>query len=313
LLRLFEHDAQTKKAIMQQRDVYFFSSDFHEDYVPFFDDFGPVNLGVVYQFCKLMSSKLSDPRLGTRVCTYYAEADPARRTNAAFLLASYLVIQQSTTPEDAYKLFQDFSAGLLVGYVHALNVTSSFKLSVLDCLHGIKKAMDSSWFDLQSFNLDRYHLLANPGQFDLNVICPKFVAFRGPDSRRTHGRLHAPEHYLELFKTIGVTAVIRLSEAESYDAQHMERVGIRVHDLQLAVGKCPSLTEVDAFLAICDKQEGVIAVHCTGGRGRTATMIAVWMMRRQGWRARHAMAWLRIVRPGSILGPQQAFLQALEE
>ena len=100
---------------MQQRDAYFFSSDFHEDYMLFFDVFGPVNLGAVYQFCKLMSSKLLDPRLSTHVCTYYAEADPARRTNAAFLLASYVVIQQSTTPEEAYKLFEDFSAGLLVG------------------------------------------------------------------------------------------------------------------------------------------------------------------------------------------------------
>jgi len=307
---LFETEADTKKAIMEQRDVYFFSSDFHEDYAPFFNDFGPVNLGVVYQFCKLISGKISDPRLGSRVCTYYAEADGPRRTNAAFLLGAYLVIQHGWTPEDTNNFFVGLSAGLLVGYKHALHAHSDFKLSVLDCLSGIKKAMNSKWFDTQSFDLDRYHLLENPVQFDLHVICPKFVAFRGPDSRDS--RFHAPEHYLDLFKTIGVTAVVRLSDVEAYNGQQFERVGIHMHDLKLKVGKCPSLKDVDDFLAICDKEEGVIAVHCTGGRGRTATMIAVWMMRREGWRAREAIAWLRIVRPGSVLGPQQEFLLDLE-
>ena len=34
--------------IMKQRDVYFFSSTFHESYVPFCEDDGPVNLsGIV--------------------------------------------------------------------------------------------------------------------------------------------------------------------------------------------------------------------------------------------------------------------------
>ena len=45
-----------------------------------------VNLAVVYQFCKLINLKISDPRLGTRMCSYYAESDGPRRTNAAFLL-----------------------------------------------------------------------------------------------------------------------------------------------------------------------------------------------------------------------------------
>ena len=307
---LFETEAQTKKAIMEQRNIYFFSSDFHEDYMPFFHDFGPVNLGVIYQFCKLVEGKILDPRLGNRMCTYYAESDGPRRTNAAFLLGAYLVIKHGWKPEEADQKLQEMGPGVLCGYKHALNYPSDFKLSVLDCLRGLKKALDAKWFDMETFDLDRYSLLGNPGQFDLHQICPKFVAFRGPDSRDVDARFHAPEHYCELFKSMGVAAVIRLSEEHIYDAVCFVKEGIIVHEVKLKAGEVPSKDDIKTFLEICDAQKQTIGVHCTGGRGRTATMIAIWMIK-QGWRARDAIAWLRIVRPGSIHGPQQQFLDSL--
>mmetsp|Transcript_3155 Transcript_3155/g.6409 ORF Transcript_3155/g.6409 Transcript_3155/m.6409 type:complete len:81 (+) Transcript_3155:974-1216(+) len=36
-------------------------------------------------------------------------------------------------------------------------------------------------------------------------------------------------------------------------------------------------------------------------------------MKEHGWSAREAMAWVRIVRPGSVIGPQQHFLEHYEE
>ena len=87
---------QTKLEIMRQRDVYFFSSTFHESYVSFCEDDGPVNLSAVAQFCWYVRSKLTDPRLEGRTCVYYAKSNSTLRSNAIFLLAAFLVWSMAT-------------------------------------------------------------------------------------------------------------------------------------------------------------------------------------------------------------------------
>jgi hypothetical protein len=64
--------------------------------------------------------------------------------------------------------------GLMLEYKHALNEPSDFKLAVLDCLRGVKRALEMSWLDVKKFDFDKYQLLGDPRQFDLHQ-----VSFRG--------------------------------------------------------------------------------------------------------------------------------------
>ena len=51
--------------------------------------------------CREPRSILADPRLHGRPVVYYTYANPTNKTNAAFALASYLMLVTGCTPEEA--------------------------------------------------------------------------------------------------------------------------------------------------------------------------------------------------------------------
>jgi len=49
-------------------------------------------------------------------------------------------------------------------------------------------------------------------------------------------------------------------------------------------------------------------MYDTAGLGRTGTLIACYIMKHYKFTAAEAIAWIRVCRPGSVIGPQQEFL-----
>eukprot|EP01069_Polyplicarium_translucidae_P000010 Polyplicarium_translucidae@DN1001_c1_g1_i1.p1 len=74
------------------KKILYFSVDDEFVYEPFFADFGPLNLGSVHQYCKLLHAKLNDSAHAGKVVVHCCSHNPHKRPNAAFLICAYQVI-----------------------------------------------------------------------------------------------------------------------------------------------------------------------------------------------------------------------------
>ena len=101
--------------------------------------------------------------------------------------------------------------------------------------------------------------------------------------------------------------VIRLNEPK-YDKAKFTRNGINHTDLFFIDGSTPPDAIVNQFLRVSEQEPGAIAIHCKAGLGRTGTLIGIYAMKHFKFPAAYFIGWIRIVRPGSILGPQQHYL-----
>ena len=77
-------------------------------------------------------------------------------------------------------------------------------------------------------------------------------------------------------------------------------------------GTCPSLHLVKRFIRIAHDMITVrhkaIAVHCKAGLGRTGCLIGAYLIYRHGFTANEIIAFMRFMRPGMVVGPQQHWL-----
>ena len=247
--------------------------------------------------------------------------DPHRKTNAAVLVGALCVMHLGRAADDAYRPllplkpfapFRDASCG-----------PSTYHLTVLDCLRGLQRARDAHVLDFRSpagssasaFDCEAYEHYERVENGDLNWAVPgKIIAFSGPHARRTRWagfQSLTPEDYWEPFKQAGVTAIIRLNK-RLYDRRRFTEGGFRHHELYFPDGSCPTGAIVDRFCSLVEAEPGVVAVHCKAGLGRTGVLIGLYIIKHYGFTANEALGYLRIVRPGSIIGPQQHFLRDRE-
>ncbi len=149
------------------------------------------------------------------------------------------------------------------------------------------------------------------------IIQDKILAFAGPSYQKVVSPegycTLSPNDYIPYFQSKNVGLVVRLNK-KNYNEQDFVNAGIDHLDQYYLDGSCPPMSILQRVLtrfeAVPSKK--AFAVHCKAGLGRTGTCIGAYMMKHYRMTAPEVISWMRICRPGCVIGPQQQFLQDLE-
>lgn len=235
-------------------------------------------------------------------------------TNAACLMGGFCVFSlgwSAAKVEESFSALNDYFAY----YRDASQGPATYQLELHYCFRAMEKAKNLGWIDFESFDLSEYQYYEQVENGDFNWIIPnKFIAMCTPTAvaKRTETSVtHTPEYYIKYFENHNVTTVIRLNTVE-YDRNSFIKAGIDHYDMYFIDGTVPPLPIVEKFLKVVESASGAIAVHCKQGLGRTGTLIACYIMKHYDFDAPESIAFLRLQRPGSVVGPQQQFLHKME-
>jgi cell division cycle 14 len=306
-----------------------FSTSLH--YHPVGNDFGPTSMSSIIGFIEQLDNKLAS-QPGQKL--YYI-VGPGRRllTNAVFLLGAYMIVKLDIDASSISKITKAISKHL-EPYRDASSTNSGFELTLEDCWFSLQRSKALGWLNMPRSVGGRWGRV-DPEEYDhyrsvLNanlteVVPGRLIVLKSPRDvggrkylNNERGVRHFSASYMaEILTDCEASAVVRLGD-EDYDTDAFERRGLLHHDLHayFDANGLPSPHAAVAFLAAVDSaaaaDEGPVAAHCSSGLERAPTLAAMYLIRRLSFPAREAIAWVRIMRPGSIVGPQQHYLAALD-
>ncbi len=120
------------------------------------------------------------------------------------------------------------------------------------------------------------------------------------------------ETTLRLLREAGIGAILSLTEENLYGGRYLA-AGFRHHHEPIEDCEPPSPEGMDraiAFIESCLGEGQGVAVHCLEGRGRTATVLAAWLARRESLDVQEAIRRLVAARERTAITPsQRAFLE----
>jgi protein-tyrosine phosphatase len=150
------------------------------------------------------------------------------------------------------------------------------------------------------------------------IIKDRILAFASPQYERNISKegycALTPADYIPYFQKKNVSLVVRLNK-QCYDESDFIKKGINHFDQYYLDGSCPPMKILQKVLTAFEQvpADRAFAVHCKAGLGRTGTCIGAYIMKHYKFTAAEAIGWMRICRPGMVIGPQQHFLADIEQ
>ncbi|KAL3236636.1 phosphoprotein phosphatase CDC14 [Nakaseomyces bracarensis] len=300
-------------------DIVFFTIEDSIFYNSFHLDFGPMNIGHLYRFAVIFHEILNDPENAQKAVVFYSSASTRQRANSACLLCCYMILVQGWTPHQVLQPLAQVDPPFMpfrdAGYSNA-----DFEISIQDVVYGVWRAKEKGLIDLHSFNLETYERYEHVENGDFNVLTPDFIAFASPQEDPkvlSAGTVTSKSHLNQPFRSVlnffannNVQLVVRLN-SHLYNKKHFEDIGIQHLDLIFEDGTCPDMSIVKNFVGAAEtiiRRGGKIAVHCKAGLGRTGCLIGAHLIYTYGFTANECIGFLRFIRPGMVVGPQQHWL-----
>lgn len=261
-----------------------------------------------------------DPDMSQKPIVFYSKTDSRSRANAACILSCYMVLVQNWPPHLAIAPLAEADPPFMMfrdaGYSQA-----DYMLSIQDFVYGLWRAKENKIIDIKTFDLEEYEYYERVDKGDFNWLCPRFIAFASPiqpgyttkpNPFNKKSTIITPTftHVLEYFRDNRVGMVVRLN-SQLYDKAQFENIGIEHVDMFFEDGTCPELDVVKHFIGLVEDMadiDKVVAVHCKAGLGRTGCLIGAYLIYKHQFTANEIIAFMRIMRPGMVVGPQQHWL-----
>jgi cell division cycle 14 len=339
--------------VSARSSIHYFTIDDKLRYTSFFADFGPLNIAQVIKFCDLLNSKFKSEELKNKKIVLVSGPDNDRRANSAFLMCAYLLLVFNLTPDEAFLPIADIAytfepyrdagygpATYFITIKHCLQgLYKAIKTGLLDIdsldveeyeYYEKVENGDLNWITKKfiAFASPKERPLThgmygydNPGnmmnllQQDINSSSSQWYG-TGRKGKDGNKKLLYPASSMDgivrYFKENGVTCVVRLNN-KLYDNRKFIEAGINHYEFYFPDGTIPPDNILFKFFELCETTPGSIAIHCKAGLGRTGTLIGAYLMKTYKFLAAEVIAFLRLMRPGCVVGPQQNYLQNIEQ
>lgn len=287
--------------------------------------YGPSSLCHVFRFCQLMDAYAGKRR--KREIVVYCDRFDEQRANSLFLLGAFMIVRLDYTVPHALTRLHP-----VLGSVPSFRTEGAAPPDVFiemsDCLRALERALRLGWLncfqnmktkEINEDFLTRAEDLEDPANGDISWIIPnRLIAMAGPllksDKKSMEWTPDLPVVMAQL-ESMNVSCIVRLNR-KHYEQSDIAPVAITVHEMFLHDGSVPANDQTVADFQKIVKEAWdrgtAVAVHCRAGLGRTGTFIGTCLIDWFGFTAKEAIAYLRMARPGSVLGDQPLFLQNYE-